>query len=214
MKDLFRSKSVWMVDDNVDGYSVVPIVVEDTSYLMRRERNSRKYNQTLRLQIANDNETLNTTASEFPIPSPTACSYYTTFINIGGNSGLSVGTNYGNACNIIVTAATRDQKINVSVQNTLGQSPVPGQTYYVRVDYTCSPPSTPGRFGFIDLGDVVTGGGTRTSLMGMQTPGTPIIATGVWGTGPNFFKVQLPGWNGGGSMTGNIYVTVGFGECP
>jgi hypothetical protein len=214
MKDLFRSKSVWMVDDNVDGYSVVPVVVEDTSYLMRRERNSRKYNQTLRLQIANDNETLNTTASEFPIPSPTACSYYTTFINIGGNSGLSVGTNYGNACNIIVTAATRDQKINVSVQNTLGQSPVPGQTYYVRVDYTSSPPSTPVRFGFIDLGDVVTGGGTRTSLMGMQTPGTPIIATGVWGTGPNFFKVQLPGWSGGGSMTGHIYVTVGFGNCP
>ena len=52
LKDLFRSKSVWMVDDNVDGYSVIPVVVEDSNFLMKRERNSKKYNQSLRLQIA------------------------------------------------------------------------------------------------------------------------------------------------------------------
>lgn len=216
MRDLFRSKSVWMVDDNVDGYSVVPVVVEDNNYLMRRERNSRKYNQTLRLQIANENETLNITASEYPIPAPIACSYFDIFTKTGGNSGLSVGTNFGSAANIVLTATTRDQRISVSVQNSLGDTPIAGQTYYVRVDYTCSPPAAPIRFGYIDLGNITTGGGTRTSLQGMQTPGTPIIASGVWGAGndTNYFAIMVPGWAGGGTMTGNIYVTVGFGECP
>lgn len=216
LKDLFRSKSVWMVDDNTDGYSVVPVVVEDNNYLMRRERNSHKYNQNIRLQIANENETLNITASEYPIPAPVACTYFNIFTKTGGNSGLTIGTNLGNAANIVLTAATRDQKINVSVVDSLGNTPIAGQTYYVRIDYNVSPPTTPIRMGYIDLGNVVTGGGTRTSLQGMQTPGTPIIATGVWGTGntSNYFIVMIPGFGGGGTMTGNIYVSVGFGNCP
>jgi hypothetical protein len=216
LKDLFRSKSVWMVDDNTDGYSVVPVVVEDNNYLMRRERNSHKYNQNIRLQIANDNETLNITASEYPIPAPVACTYFDIFTKIGGNTGLNIGANLGSAANIVLTAATRDQKITVSVQDSLGNTPIAGQTYYVRIDYNVSPPATPIRMGYIDLGNVTTGGGTRTSLQGMQTPGTPIIATGVWGTGNavNYFVVMIPGWGGGGTMTGNIYVTVGFGNCP
>lgn len=216
LKDLFRSKSVWMVDDNTDGYSVVPVVVEDNNYLMRRERNSHKYNQNIRLQIANDNETINITASEYPIPAPVACTYFDIFTKTGGNSGLTIGTNLGSAANIVLTAATRDQRIGVSVQDSLGNTPIAGQTYYVRVDYNVSPPVTPIRMGYIDLGNVTTGGGTRTSLQGMQTPGTPIIATGVWGTGNdvNYFNLLLPGWSGGGTMTGNIYVTVGFGNCP
>lgn len=216
LKDLFRSKSVWMVDDNTDGYSVVPVVVEDNNYLMRRERNSHKYNQNIRLQIANDNETINITASEYPIPAPVACTYFDIFTKTGGNSGLTIGTNLGSAANIVLTAATRDQRIGVSVQDSLGNTPIAGQTYYVRIDYNVSPPTTPIRMGYIDLGNVTTGGGTRTSLGGLQTPGTPIIATGVWGAGNyvNYFVVMIPGWSGGGTMTGNIYVTVGFGNCP
>jgi hypothetical protein len=54
--------------------------------------------------------------------------------------------------------------------------------------------------------------------MGLQNPGTPIIATGVWGThtttSNNFFRLTMPGWSGGATVTGNIYVTVGFGNCP
>ena len=73
MKDLFYSKSVWMVDDNVDGFSILPVVVEDTNYLMKRERNFKKYNQTLRLQLANDYDTINITAYEYPLPDPTPC---------------------------------------------------------------------------------------------------------------------------------------------
>jgi hypothetical protein len=213
MRDLFRSKSVWMVDDNVDGYSVVPVVVEDNNYLMRRERNSRKYNQTLRLQIANDNETLNIDNTPFPIPAPVACSYFNTFAKVGGSTSLVVGTNVGNACNIVSTASASARYITVSVANSLGDTPIAGQSYYVSISYTSNVP-TPIKNGYIDLGNTVTGGGTRTSF-NMQSSGTPIIATGIWGTGtdPNTFYIKLPAWSSG-TWTGNIYVTVGFGNCP
>ena len=118
---------------------------------------------------------------------------------------------------IVVTNATRDTYIRVNVADSLGATPQAGQTYYVSIDYTFNCPSTLVRNGYIDLGNVVTGGGTRTSLMGLQNTGTPIIATGVWGTTDavlNSFWLQMPGWTGGGSVSGNIYVTVGFGECP
>lgn len=213
LKDLFRSKSVWMVDDNTDGYSVVPVVVEDNNYLMRRERNSHKYNQNIRLQIANDNETLNITASEYPIPAPVACSYFNTFAKVGGSTTLVVGTNVGNACNIVSTASASARYITVSVANSLGVTPIAGQAYYVSLSYTSNVP-TPIKNGYIDLGNVVTGGGTRTSF-DMQSFGTPIVASGVWGTGtnPNTFYIKLPAWSSG-TWTGNIYVTVGFGNCP
>lgn len=218
MRDLFRSKSVWMVDDNVDGYSVVPVVVEDNNYLMRRERNSRKYNQTLRLQIANENETLNIENTPFPIPAPVACSYYTTFGLITGSSPLSLGTNFGNAANIVVTNSSSGRYILVSVLDSLGATPIAGETYYVRVDYTFNCPSNFVSAGRIALGDQLTGGGTTTSLNGLQTFGTPIIATGVWGThtttSNNYFRLTLPTWSGGTLVSGNIYVTVGFGNCP
>ena len=215
MKDLFYSKSVWMVDDNVDGYNILPVVVEDTNYLMRRERNSRKYNQSLRLQLANEYDTLNITASDYPIPGPDPCEYLTTFAKAGGNSQLNVGANFGDACNIIVTNATRGRWIQVSVSEG-GESPIAGQTYYVQIDYTTTIPFGQGATGYIDLGNVATGGGTRT-YFSMNSAGTPIIASGVWGTGnagANYFFLHLPQWLGGGSFSGNIYVTVGFGNCP
>jgi hypothetical protein len=69
--------------------------------------------------------------------------------------------------------------------------------------------------GVIQLGNVLTGGGSQTSF-DMMTPGTPIIATGVWGTsdGANYFYLKLPVWSGGTTYSGNIYVTIGFGNCP
>jgi hypothetical protein len=184
---------------------------------MRRERNSRKYNQTLRLQIANDNETLNIINSPFPIPAPVACEYYNVFTRLGGSSALTLGSNLGNAANIVVTNSTRDRYITVDVNDSLSNTPIAGQVYYVRIDYNFNCPSTLVRFGYIDLGNILTGGGTRTSLMGLQTSGTPIIASGVWGTHTttdNFFYIQMPGWSGSATVSGNIYVTIGFGECP
>jgi hypothetical protein len=215
MKDLFMSKSVWIVDDNVDGYSIVPVVVEDNGFLMKRERNYKKYNQNLRLQMASNNETINITASEYPIPAPDPCEYFTTFTKIGGNTGLNLGANFGDACNIVLTNATRGSNITVRVLGTGGITPIGGQTYYVRIDYTNSPPSTPSRLGVIQLGNVLTGGGSQTSF-DMMDPGTPIIATGVWGTsdGTNTFYLKLPVWGGLTTYSGNIYVTIGFGNCP
>lgn len=215
MRDLFMSKSVWMVDDNVDGYSIVPVVVEDNNYLMKRERNSRKYNQTLRLQIANNNETLNITASEYPINPPVTCTYFDTFIKIGGSSSLTVGANVGNAANIVVNNATRGSYITVSVQGTGGITPIAGQSYFVKLDYTANCPSPVIKNGYINLGNVITGGGTQTSFT-LQSSGTSIIASGVWGTTANpvnNFYIKLPTWSNVGSLySGNIYVTVGFGN--
>jgi hypothetical protein len=219
MKDLFQSKSVWMVDDNVDGYNILPVVVEDTNFLMRRERNSRKYNQQLRLQLANEYDTINITAAEYPIPAPEPCDYYNVFAKSGGSSTLTVGTNLGDACNIVVNNATSGRYITVSVQNAFAETPVAGQTYYIRIDYNFTTPVSPVFQGSIQLGNVSTGGGSTTSLNGLNTPGTPIIFNGVWGspvtTQTNYFRIGLPTWAGGGLIaTGNIYVTVGFGNCP
>ena len=214
MKDLFTSKSVWMVDDNVDGYSIVPVVVEDNQFLMKRERNYKKYNQNLRLQIASNNETLNITSSPFPIPSPAPCEYFNTYTNSGSSLSLSIGANFGDACNIVLTNASNGRRITVGVTGTGGITPIGGQPYYVRLDYNVTQPSSGGADGIIELGNVATGGGTQTTFK-LLTPGTPIIASGIWGTAPfnNYFFLRLPYW-GSGTITGNIYVTIGFGNCP
>lgn len=214
LKDMFISKSVWMVDDNVDGYSIVPVVVEDNGFLMKRERNYKKYNQNLRLQIASNNETLNITSSPFPIPGPAPCEYFNTYTNNGGSLALSIGANLGDACNIVLTNASNGRRISVGVTGTGGITPIGGQPYYVRIDYNVTQPSSGGADGIIDLGNVATGGGTQTTFK-LLTPGTPIIASGIWGTAAftNYFFLRLPYW-GSGTLTGNIYITIGFGNCP
>jgi hypothetical protein len=216
LKDLFISKSVWMVDDNVDGYSIVPVVVSDSNYLMKRERNSKKYNQTLRLQVASNNETINITAAEYPIPAPDPCDFYTVFVKQSGNTCFNLGANVGNACNIVVTNMTRDKTIQVSVADLLGNFPQGGQTYYVAVDYTFNVTAPILRQGYIELGNTLTGGGS-TTIIPFTSAGTQVIATGVWGTAAptfNYFKIKSPGYSGASTYNGNIYVTVGFGNCP
>jgi hypothetical protein len=218
MKDLFQSKSVWMVDDNVDGYNILPVVVEDNNFLMRRERNSRKYNQQLRLQLANEYDTINTTAAAYPIPGPAPCDYYNIFGQISGTSTIYLNGVVGDAAHIKVVNATSQRYVVISVQNSLSQTPVGGQTYYIRVDYDLTTPVSPVRPGYVLLGNTQTGGGSGFGLEGLQTPGTPIIVNAVWGTpistAINTFKLILPAYSGGGLMNGNIYVTVGFGNCP
>jgi hypothetical protein len=217
MKDLFQSKSVWMVDDNVDGYTILPVVVEDNNFLMRRERNSRKYNQSLRLQLANEYDTLNITASEYPIPGPDPCVFFDTFTKNGGSSTINIGTNFGDACNLVLTSATQGRYITVDVSNGT-DSPVAGQTYYVQIDYTNNTPRPvikSSQLGWIKLGNTLAGG--ATTYFDLQNAGTPIIATGVWGTTAtppnNYFSLKIPNF-GTGTVTGNIYVTIGFGNCP
>jgi len=214
MKDLFYSKSVWMVDDNVDGYNILPVVVEDTNYLMKRERNSRKYNQTLRLQLANEYDTINQLPAEYPIPSPAPCEYYNTFVKFGGSSTLVVGANYGNAMNIEVNNATMGRYISVSVRGTGDITPIPGQTYYVKIDYNFSCPAPILRQGYINFGNTTTGGGTQI-MVDFTTPGTSIIQNLVWGTYSttyNYIFLKMPDFYG--SVAGNIYIEIGFGNCP
>jgi hypothetical protein len=213
MRDLFRSKSVWMVDDNTDGYSVVPVVVEDNNYLMRRERNSRKYNQNIRLQIANDNDTLNIINTPYPIPGPAPCTYFNIFGRQTGSSTMTLGPNEGNACNIVVTAATRTRYIYINVYDSASVEIPQGESYYVRLDYNFSPPPFIYEGG-IYLGNVTTGGGTYTGLGGLQNPGTPIIASGIWGVGTPYIRITLPSWAGSDTVTGNIYMTIGTNTCP
>ena len=220
MKDLFQSKSVWMVDDNVDGYNILPVVVEDTNFLMRRERNSRKYNQQLRLQLANEYDTINITAAEYPIPAPDPCHYYNVFGQITGTTTLYLGGTVGNTAHLIANNAPRDRYVVISVEDSFGETVTAGQTYYIRVDYDFITPVGPKRPGDIKLGNVTTGGGAIISLGGLATPGTPIIVNAVWGTPitstslGNTFRVTLPGYAGGGVMNGNMYITVGLGTCP
>jgi hypothetical protein len=220
MKDLFQSKSVWMVDDNVDGYNILPVVVEDNNFLMRRERNSRKYNQSLRLQLANEYDTLNISASEYPIPGPAPCDYYSVFTQTTATSTLYLAGVVDGAAHIIANNATRDRYVVIAVNDSSGNTPIAGQTYWIKIDYDFSPPNQVVRVGQIALGNVLTGGGSVIPLQGFQTPGTPIIATGVWGTpttSTNFFRLNIPGWRdtpNPNRVSGNIYVTIGFGNCP
>jgi hypothetical protein len=145
MKDLFQSKSVWMVDDNVDGYNILPVVVEDTNFLMRRERNSRKYNQQLRLQLANEYDTINISATEYPVPQPVLCSILpvrysngttaTSRLNdISPNPGVFPvvyqGVNFGtNGGNNYIAEIGND---TIGTPNLAGNL-ITGQTYYVTV---------------------------------------------------------------------------------
>jgi hypothetical protein len=148
MRDLFYSKSVWMVDDNVDGYNILPVVVEDTNYLMRRERNSRKYNQSLRLQLANEYDTINITSYEYPLPDPDPCTIVDSVAVVAANGVANISptpneypvvfqaTNWG------INGGTKYQpKIwNVNAQPSDPNGLVTGQLY--RVEITLSTPMT------------------------------------------------------------------------
>lgn len=219
MKDLFQSKSVWMVDDNVDGYNILPVVVEDNNFLMRRERNSKKYNQTLRLQLANEYDTINISATTYPIPAPVLCHNFTVFTQQSGMANFTFVGLVGDALQVSVTNATRDRYFQSSVEDLLGATPIAGETYYIKVDYDFTTPAGASiiRQGTITLGNWQTGGGAIISLQGLQSPGTPIIANAVWGTTAqtnNYFRLTLPSWSGSGTVSGTIYITVGFGNCP
>jgi hypothetical protein len=148
MKDLFYSKSVWMVDDNVDGYNILPVVVEDTNYLMKRERNFKKYNQTLRLQLANEYDTINVPLSEFPLPNPDPCTLVPTVDAVAVSKLTDISPTPG-AFPVVFLAA--QWGINAGAKyygkfynlNHLVDDPdglITGQTY--RVEVTFSAPMT------------------------------------------------------------------------
>lgn len=224
MKDLFYSKSVWMVDDNVDGFNILPVVVEDTNYLMKRERNSKKYNQTLRLQLANEYDTINTTAYDYPLPNPNACTLLPSVDAIAGNLTTDVSptlneypvvfqcTNWG------INGGTKYQpkiwNLNGLPDDTNGL--ITGETYRVEITFSLAMSGSVyfsfGRFAsapsFNGWDWVLDGSLTTTQVNNLVwNPYNLSGGTGIYGI-IGKAGLTFPGYNG--TITINVY----SGTCP
>ena len=224
MRDLFYSKSVWMVDDNVDGFNILPVVVEDTNYLMKRERNSKKYNQTLRLQLANEYDTININAYEYPLPDPNACTIVPSVAVIGNTYALDIspvagdypvvfqGVNWG------TNGGTKYQpKIwNVNGQPDDTNGLTTGQTYRVEITLSVAMSGSFyfsfGRFASAPSYNgwdwVLNGALTTTQVNDLVwNPYNLSGGTGIYGI-LGKAGLTFPGYNG--TITINVY----SGTCP
>ena len=224
MKDLFYSKSVWMVDDNVDGFNILPVVVEDTSYLMKRERNSKKYNQTLRLQLANEYDTINISAYEYPLPNPDPCTIVPSVavVTANGITNISpVANDYPvifQATNWGINGGTKYQpKIwNVNGQPDDTNGLVTGQTYTVEITFSLAMSgSVYFSFGRFSSAPSFNGwdwelDGTITTTQVNNLVWNPYSLSGGTGIYGIIGKAGLtfPGYNG--TITINVY----SGTCP
>lgn len=224
MKDLFYSKSVWMVDDNVDGYNILPVVVEDTNYLMKRERNSKKYNQTLRLQLANEYDTINTTAYDYPLPNPNACTLLPSVDALAGNLTTDVSPTLNEYPVVFqctywgINGGTKSQpkiwNLNGLPDDTNGL--ITGQTYRVEITFSLAMSGSVyfsfGRFAsapsFNGWDWTLDGSLTTTQVNNLVwNPYNLSGGTGIYGI---IGKAGLtyPGYNG--TITINVY----SGTCP
>lgn len=205
LKSLLVAEHVYILT-NING-EFKTAVIEDRNYLERRERNTKKYNLQLRLRYGQVYEAID--YNLLP-PPPVPCTYYTVFTKIGGNSGLTVTEVAGDMV-IVSTAATRSQKINVSVVDTLGGTPNPGTNYYVRVQLSSAMPAS-NADGQVRLGDA---GAAITYFDGATLD---FLASGIWGThlttGSNYVYVKLPNFLSGATWTGTITITIGTNSCP
>jgi len=220
MKDLFYSKSVWMVDDNVDGYNILPVVVEDTNYLMRRERNSRKYNQQLRLQLANEYDTINITSYEYPLPDPDPCTLVPTIFHQGAEFITDIsptagefpivyqGNNWPNG-----RSGTRFQPKfrNINALPTDPNGLITGQTYRVEITLSEIMSNTTSfnfSFGRVSSNPSYNGwdwalnpSTTETQVNNLVwNPYNLTYATGIWGI---LARTGTVGYNG--TITINVY---------
>lgn len=224
MKDLFYSKSVWMVDDNVDGFNILPVVVEDTNYLMKRERNSKKYNQTLRLQLANEYDTININAYEYPLPNPNACTIVPSVavVTANGITNISpVANDYPvifQATNWGINGGTKYQpkiwNVNGLPDDTNGL--ITGQTYRVEITFSVAMSGSVyfsfGRFASAPSYNgwdwVLNGALTTTQVNDLVwNPYNLSGGTGIYGI-IGKAGLTFPGYNG--TITINVY----SGTCP
>lgn len=224
MKDLFYSKSVWMVDDNVDGFNILPVVVEDTNYLMKRERNSKKFNQTLRLQLANEYDTINISAYEYPLPNPDPCTIVPSVavVTANGITNISpVANDYPvifQATNWGINGGTKYQpKIwNVNGQPDDTNGLITGQTYRVEITFSAAMSGSV-YFSFGRFASAPSFNGWDWELDGSLT--TTQVNNLVWNPynlsgGTGIYGIigkaglTFPGYNG--TITINVY----SGTCP
>lgn len=141
-----------------------------------------------------------------------ACRYFSNATSLGG-SGLSLGTNVGNAITIVLNNASQGRYMTIRALDSNGNLPIGGQTYRIKIesDIEIIGGTDTGRFTF---------GGDATKLTTFTytsiTPTTPIEADIVWGgaraDGETQFAFKLPSW-GLGTKTGNIRITISTLEC-
>lgn len=224
MKDLFYSKSVWMVDDNVDGFNILPVVVEDTNYLMKRERNSKKFNQSVRLQLANEYDTINTTAYEYPLPNPDPCTIVPSVAVVTANGITNISPVAGDypvifqATNWGINGGTKYQpKIwNVNGQPDDTNGLITGQTYRVEITFSLAMSGSV-YFSFGRFSSAPSFNGWDWELNGSLT--TTQVNDLVWNPynlsgGTGIYGIigkaglTFPGYNG--TITINVY----SGTCP
>jgi len=206
LKSLLIAEHIFILT-NVNG-EFKTAVIEDKSYLERRERNTKKYNLRLKLKYGQLYEAID--YSLLP-PPPVPCSYYTVFTSLGGSTGLVVTEVAGDMV-ITCTAATRSRYIKVSVVDTLGSTPNPGTEYYVRVQLSSTMPASNAN-GQVRLGDAGTGAITYYDGATLD-----FLASGIWGehltTGSNYLYIKLPNYLSGAAWTGTITITIGTNSCP
>jgi hypothetical protein len=146
--------------------------------------------------------------------SPIACQNYNIFAKTGGNSQLNLGAVVDNACIIVVTNATQQRQITISVEDMLGNTPLAGQTYFMEIEYDFTCPTPLSALGFLALGDTtVSGGGTLINL-DFQTPNTPItqyVRWGTYATSNATMFLQMPIFSG--TVSGQISIKVGTAGC-
>ena len=208
LKHLVTSEHVRVINHLQQGVSE-PLVMVDNTFVMRRERNSKKYNVTFRFKYSKSYAAID---YEVPVPNKKilSCSYYNSFVKLGGNTPYSVST-IGNTARVSVVAATGGY-IRFSVNSSLGNMLTAGSTYKVTINKVggAITPVLTGASAWFGLGiqnQVTASGGT----IGTFNDGTlPVSQDMVCGTYGNNFYLRLPPLSS--AFTGYFDITIGEGE--
>lgn len=213
LASLIASKEVWMQDTNYDGGMMIPVVIEDTSFTSRRERNYKKYNQTIRLKLATNYrfpESLNGTLTPIPITPTNPCIFGRADSTSGGSSTLQVDLNVQPITVQAVNATGRRYRYFHVVfdDNTVMEN---GQNYCVKIDWDSEMPTellTSNDYGFICIGT-----GSDIYSANMIFDGNAGLTTGwqsCYNSGANTENVyiELPRFPSKSDWTGTITITI------
>ena len=205
LKSLLIAEHIYILTNNNGEFKTV--VIDDKNYLERRERSTKKYNLKLQLRYGQIYQAID---YRLLPPPPVPCRYFDQFIRMGGNTTL-VHSSEDN--NLIITglAATRSRWIQIGVSSSTLGTPIPGESYYIRVQIS-EPMPVSNYNGVIQLGN---GSGTNTFFSGVDSQ--DFLASGIWGAHPtssgNYIYLRLPNFLGGATFSGTITITIGTATC-
>lgn len=212
LASLIESKEVWMQDTNYDGGMMIPVVIEDTSFTSKRERNGKKYNQTIKLKVATNYKFPRSLSSWFqPLSiSPTPpCIYGAADSSSGGSSTLNVDLNV-QPITIQATSATGHRYENAHIVFQDSTNLVDGETYCVKLDWDSAMPAvinTSADYGYISVGngsasaDVYFDGNGYNMTTGWQS-----VYVNSGNTGSVY--IELPTFTSGARWTGTLTLTI------